>query len=47
MTIEKSVCVFCGSGLGNKQAYADAAADLGKLLANKNWGLVYGGGTTG
>jgi hypothetical protein len=47
MTIERSICVFCGSGSGNKQSFTAAAADLGKELANKNWGLVYGGGTTG
>ncbi|WLF78326.1 hypothetical protein PVL30_002060 [Lodderomyces elongisporus] len=42
-----TVCVFCGSSFGNKAVYADAAAQLGEKLASKNWGLVYGGGSTG
>lgn len=44
---EKTVCVFCGSGFGNKPQFAEEAAKLGKALADKNWGLVYGGGSTG
>lgn len=43
----KTLCVFCGSSFGNDPAFAQAATDLGKLMAAKNYGLVYGGGTTG
>lgn len=46
MTSDKIVCVFCGSSFGNDQSYAAEAAALGKALAEKNWGLVYGGGTS-
>ncbi|KAK6461663.1 hypothetical protein DFJ63DRAFT_336443 [Scheffersomyces coipomensis] len=44
---EKTVCVFCGSSFGNKASYAEEATELGNQLALKNWGLVYGGGSTG
>ena len=43
----KRICVFCGSGLGVKPDYVRAAALLGYTLANKNIGLVYGGGNVG
>lgn len=43
----KTVCVFCGSSFGSKPAFAEEASELGKQLAEKNWGLVYGGGSTG
>lgn len=44
---ERTICVFCGSSFGNKPTFADNASNLGKALAAKNWGLVYGGGSTG
>lgn len=44
---ERKVCVFCGSGFGNKDVFAAEANALGKSLAERNWGLVYGGGSTG
>ena len=40
------VCVFCGSSFGNKPVYAEEASKFGKALADKKWGLVYGGGST-
>lgn len=45
--LEKTVCVFCGSSFGSDPIYAEIAFAFGKLLAEKNWGLVYGGGSTG
>ncbi|KAI9022015.1 hypothetical protein DFJ74DRAFT_606663 [Hyaloraphidium curvatum] len=42
-----SVCVFCGSSLGNDPAFAQAADDLGRLLAENGVRLVYGGGKVG
>lgn len=45
--LEKTVCVFCGSSFGNDPIYEKTATQFGKLLSEKNWGLVYGGGTTG
>lgn len=43
----KTVCVFCGLSFGKDSSFAENATKLGKLLAEKNWGLVYGGGSTG
>ena len=42
-----SVCVYCGSNLGNDPAYAQAARSLGAALANRGIRLVYGGGNVG
>jgi uncharacterized protein (TIGR00730 family) len=41
------VCVFCGSSVGVRPAYADAARELGREVARRGIGLVYGGGAVG
>ncbi len=41
------VCVFCGSSLGGRPSYADAARRFGAALAHRRLGLVYGGGHVG
>jgi uncharacterized protein (TIGR00730 family) len=43
----KCICVFCGSSFGADTQYRQAAAALGKLLANDKLTLVYGGGDVG
>jgi uncharacterized protein (TIGR00730 family) len=43
----KRICVFCGSNRGNGTAYIDAATSLGRLLASRGIGVVYGGGHVG
>jgi uncharacterized protein (TIGR00730 family) len=43
----RSVCVFCGSSLGNRPEYADAATDLAGVLAGAGIRLVYGGASVG
>jgi uncharacterized protein (TIGR00730 family) len=43
----RRVCVFCGSSMGTRPAYRDAAAALGRMLAERGLGLVYGGGNVG
>ncbi len=43
----RSICVYCGSGLGVNPAYAAAARTLGKELGDHDIGLVYGGGSLG
>lgn len=43
----KRVCVFCGSSPGVRPEYAEAARALGRALAARRVGLVYGGGRTG
>lgn len=37
------ICVFCGSSVGAKPAYAAAAKKLGALMAQRGIGLVFGG----
>ncbi|CAJ2508220.1 Uu.00g094060.m01.CDS01 [Anthostomella pinea] len=41
------ICVYCGSSSGKGTKHIQAARDLGKLMAEKNIALVYGGGTVG
>lgn len=43
----KAVCVYCGSRMGVRPAYADAARALGNTLAGRGITLVYGGGNVG
>jgi uncharacterized protein (TIGR00730 family) len=46
-TIIKNICVYCGSGKGTKPVYAEAARVLGRSMAERNIGLVYGGASVG
>lgn len=43
----RSVCVFCGSRFGRRQAYRDAAVETGRLLAERGITLIYGGSNAG
>ena len=43
----KSICVFCGSSMGVRPVYKEAAQTLGKTLASQKYRLVYGGGNVG
>jgi uncharacterized protein (TIGR00730 family) len=43
----RTVCVFCGSSTGTNSKYRAAARHLGRLLAERNLPLVYGGGNIG
>lgn len=47
MAALKRICVFCGSSRGTNPAYAQAAEAVGRLLAERGLGLVYGGGNVG
>jgi uncharacterized protein (TIGR00730 family) len=47
MTVIRTICVYCGSGPGNNPAFVEAAKRFGKVLAENNLGLVYGGGSLG
>ena len=42
-----NICVFCGSATGENPVYANAARELGQLLAKSSHSLVYGGGNVG
>ncbi len=43
----KRVCVYCGSGVGGQDGYAEAARALGHALLERGFGLVFGGGRIG
>ena len=41
------ICVFCGTNAGSRPDYGEAARELGKLLAEEDIELVYGGASVG
>jgi uncharacterized protein (TIGR00730 family) len=43
----KRVCVFCGSSPGSSKDYATAAVAIGRAIAERGIGLVYGGASVG
>jgi uncharacterized protein (TIGR00730 family) len=43
----KRIAVFCGSNFGRGAEYRDMAVRLGRALAERGLGLVYGGGKVG
>ena len=43
----KRLCVFCGSSSGRPSLYGEAARELGRALAARGLGLVYGAGHVG
>lgn len=45
--LPRSVCVFCGARAGNDPAYVQAGRDMGQLIAQRGWRLVYGAGDIG
>jgi uncharacterized protein (TIGR00730 family) len=47
MSAIRSVCVYCGSRPGHDPAYAQAARDVGAMIAANGWRLVYGAGDVG
>ena len=42
-----SICVFCGSRPGARDAYVQSARDMGRTIAENGWRLVYGAGDVG
>lgn len=42
-----NICIFCGSAQGISPAYTEQASALGTILAEKGYGLVYGGAHVG
>jgi len=44
---KKWIAVFCASANGAKPEYLEAARELGRAIAERNYGLVYGGATVG
>src|SRR6185436_13517792 len=47
MAALKSICIYCGSFDGARPEYAQAAREMGALLATSGRTLVYGGGGIG
>ena len=43
----KRVCVFAGSNLGARDEYSAVAQELGRALAQRELGLIYGGARVG
>src|ERR671910_1781546 len=41
------ICVFCGTNTGSRPAYGVAARELGRVLADRDIELVYGGASVG
>ncbi len=41
------ICVFCGSSDGARTVYLECAREMGRALAARGIGLVYGGGRVG
>ena len=44
---KKWVCVFCASAAGASPSYLEAARELGRRIADRGYGLLYGGATVG
>ena len=42
-----ALCVYCGSSPGTDPAFAAAAKNFGKILADNDVRLIYGGGSVG
>ena len=45
--MQKSLCVYCASSDRVDPKYFTVAAKLGETMAQREWGLIYGGGKTG
>lgn len=45
--VPRSLCVYCGSSVGNDPRYSEIAREVGTLLAANDIRLVYGGGNVG
>ena len=43
----ENIAVFCASAMGADPEYARAAAELGRALASRGIGVVYGGSKVG
>jgi uncharacterized protein (TIGR00730 family) len=43
----QGICVFCGSSPGAQSEYTQAAKQLGRVLAERKLGLIYGGSNVG
>jgi len=42
-----TLCVYCGSRVGNRETFRAEAERLGRMMAERGIGLIYGGGAIG
>ena len=47
MSTLTAICVYCGSGPGSNPKFVESARTFGRILAENNIRLVYGGGSIG
>ena len=47
MNRKRSICLFCGSRMGNQDSFRSAAEEFGAGVGGNGWRLVYGGGGIG
>jgi len=47
MSGQKSICIYCGSKTGKNPANIESAQHLGRILAERNIRMIYGGGSIG
>lgn len=47
MKAHKNIALFCGSSEGRDSRYSEAAQEMGMLLHERGYGMVYGGGNRG
>ncbi|WP_020403205.1 TIGR00730 family Rossman fold protein [Gracilimonas tropica] len=45
--MKKHICVYCGSRTGSNPGFPELAEQAGREIANRDWGIVYGGGKVG
>jgi uncharacterized protein (TIGR00730 family) len=45
--LNRNICIFTGSRTGTRPEYTEAAREIGRELAERGYGLVYGGGNVG
>ena len=43
----RRICIYCGSNFGTLPEFREAAAHVGRSLAERGLGVVYGGGSVG
>lgn len=43
----KTVCVYCASSVGNDMDFIETARETGRMIARRQWRLLYGGACCG
>ena len=45
--VKKNICVFCGASSGSSPKFITLAEEIGKMIGENNFNLIYGAGSTG